>query len=56
MGVAFGSRVLDSLGLHSRVELVLPTGRQEYLVDDEVVHGVPAATLRWLVGIDAGGS
>lgn len=55
VGVAFGSRVLDALGLHSRVELVLPTGRQEYLVDDEVVHRVPAATLRWLIGIDAGG-
>jgi len=53
--VAFGSRVLGALGVHSRVELVLPIGRQEYLVDDQVLHSVPAATLRWLVGIDAGG-
>lgn len=56
VGVALGSRLLDALGLHSRVELVLPTGRQEYLVDEQVVHRVPAATLRWLVGIDSGGS
>ncbi|HWO10801.1 MAG TPA: hypothetical protein VNN80_15010 [Polyangiaceae bacterium] len=55
-GVAFGSRVLGQLGLHSRVEIVLPMRRQEYLVDeDQPIHRVPAATLRWLVGIDAGG-
>lgn len=55
VGLAFGSPILDGLGLHSRVELVLPTRRQEYLVDDEVVHRVPAATLRWLIGVIADG-
>jgi hypothetical protein len=54
-GLAFGSSVLGAMGVHSRVELVLPTSRQEYLVDDAVIHRVPAATLRWMVGIDAGG-
>ena len=58
VGIGFASPVLGALGLHSRVELVLPGRRQEYLVDEaDAVHRVPAAALRWLVGvvIDAGG-
>lgn len=56
LGLGFGSRVLGAFGLHSRVELVLPSRRQEYFVDDqtEAVQRVPAATLRWLVGADVG--
>jgi hypothetical protein len=53
LGVVFGGKVLGSLGLHSRVELLLPTLRQEYRVDlEQSIHRVPEATLRWSLGID----
>jgi hypothetical protein len=53
LGVLLGGKLSEALGLHSRVELVLPTRRQEYRVDlEQAIHRVPEATLRWSLGID----
>jgi hypothetical protein len=53
LGVAFGGKLLGALGLHSRVELLFPTHRQEYRVDlEQAIHRVPEATVRWSLGLD----
>ena len=54
VGADLQARMLDHLGLSSRVELLLPLERREYQVDlDQPVHDTPRLTFRWVVGVSS---
>jgi hypothetical protein len=55
VGVDLQGRVLGSLGLSSRIDVLWPLLRQQYQVDlDRPVHEIPALTIRWTVAAGGG--
>jgi hypothetical protein len=54
VGLALQAKVLGPLAANSRLDLVLPLGRQTYRVDlVQPVYEIPALLLRWSLGVSA---